>query len=436
MKTKSKTKGRPKGKFWSFKRARAYVRKLGIKSYNEWEGFCLDGFLKPKSIPSTPYNIYKNDGWLGWKDWLNHNRLPGARRRYSLNENFFKKWSHNMAYILGFWFADGHIDIKANVFSITQHISDQYLLKEILKKMGSNSRLIHHNNCVVLRINSKTIVKDIIAIGGKPAKSLDCVFPTIPNEYLPDFIRGLWDGDGCISNSKWRGYDYYRASLFSGSSQFIRAAKEIINKNIPLTKGFIGTAIQKTGTMVNGWPLSRDSIVYRFVLGINDTRRLRDYIYQHNGLKLDRKYKKFIKAGAIKFTKPVTTIDYPSARKYSLGLGLRSKTEWFEYFKIHKRPNNIPANPLERYKNKGWVNWYHWLGKIKEDFLSFEMARKIVRGFRFGGRCEYHKWLQDNPIKNIPSAPFMVYKKEWVDWYDWLGKKRPLSKEKLLKSRI
>jgi len=31
------------------------------------------------------------------------------KRRYLLNEKFFDKWSSEMAYILGFWFADGYM---------------------------------------------------------------------------------------------------------------------------------------------------------------------------------------------------------------------------------------------------------------------------------------------------------------------------------------
>jgi len=42
-------------------------------------------------------------------------------RKYKVNDDFFKIWSHNMAYILGFWFSDGCIIDKKDgtqLFSI------------------------------------------------------------------------------------------------------------------------------------------------------------------------------------------------------------------------------------------------------------------------------------------------------------------------------
>jgi intein/homing endonuclease len=35
-------------------------------------------------------------------------------------------------------------------------------------------------------------------LGGKECKSNDMIFPDIPKEYLADFIRGYFDGDGSI----------------------------------------------------------------------------------------------------------------------------------------------------------------------------------------------------------------------------------------------
>ena len=39
---------------------------------------------------------------------------------YPLNRNFFKKWSNEMAYVLGFIYADGNVPKKLNSFSISQ----------------------------------------------------------------------------------------------------------------------------------------------------------------------------------------------------------------------------------------------------------------------------------------------------------------------------
>ena len=61
-------------------------------------------------------------------------------RKYNVNDNYFKTWSHNMAYILGFWFADGCIMKRCEQyrFNIGQNKKDKYLLKQMLVEMGSN----------------------------------------------------------------------------------------------------------------------------------------------------------------------------------------------------------------------------------------------------------------------------------------------------------
>ena len=42
----------------SFNEAREFVRKLGLKNYEEWEKYCKSG-KKPDDIPSTPWGTYK-----------------------------------------------------------------------------------------------------------------------------------------------------------------------------------------------------------------------------------------------------------------------------------------------------------------------------------------------------------------------------------------
>ena len=50
------------------------------------------------------------------------------------------------------------------------------------------------------------------------------------------------------------------------------------------------------------------------------------------------------------------------AKKIITKLGLKSNMEWREYSKSAKKPNNIPASPDQKYKNKGWVSWADFLG--------------------------------------------------------------------------
>ncbi len=63
-------RSRLKGGYLSFKKARVFVRGLGLKSLREWREYTKSG-MKPDYIPVAPHKVYANDGWAGWTDWLN-----------------------------------------------------------------------------------------------------------------------------------------------------------------------------------------------------------------------------------------------------------------------------------------------------------------------------------------------------------------------------
>jgi hypothetical protein len=62
--------GKFRGTGWQpFKKARAFVRRLGLQSQGDWRAYCRSG-KKPKDIPSSPDNVYAKMGWTGFGDWL------------------------------------------------------------------------------------------------------------------------------------------------------------------------------------------------------------------------------------------------------------------------------------------------------------------------------------------------------------------------------
>ncbi len=57
-----------------FKEAREFVRSLKLKNTYEWEDY-KKGKLEylepiPDNIPKSPNVFYKNDGWIGMRNWL------------------------------------------------------------------------------------------------------------------------------------------------------------------------------------------------------------------------------------------------------------------------------------------------------------------------------------------------------------------------------
>jgi hypothetical protein len=45
------------------------VRGLQLKSEGEWCDY-IKSDIGPDDIPVAPHNVYANDGWAGWGDWL------------------------------------------------------------------------------------------------------------------------------------------------------------------------------------------------------------------------------------------------------------------------------------------------------------------------------------------------------------------------------
>jgi hypothetical protein len=288
-------------KFRSFEKARKFARKLGLKSQIEWNKYRKSG-LRPSDIPSNPCEYYSNKGWTNFNDWLNTDNGFG-RKKYSVYDNFFKGWTHDNAYVLGLWFTDGNTDGKA-MFSICQNENERPLLEKISSVMRSNYPIYpicrHHGHRSIV-IRSQVLVKDLLKKGGKANKSLDIKFPShIPKKYLPDFIRGCWDGDGSIYYTKSAGA--YGSSLSSGSKRFIFKMRKILRKNITDLVGGIYDDFRKKGKiMPNGKKMKKDSHTYSLKFSSNDTRRLGNFMYlSPSDLKIERKYKKFLLAGPVR----------------------------------------------------------------------------------------------------------------------------------------
>ena len=59
----------PVQKWLPYQKAREYVVKLNLKNWSEWSEYCKSG-KKPINIPNAPKIIYKNKGWKGISDFL------------------------------------------------------------------------------------------------------------------------------------------------------------------------------------------------------------------------------------------------------------------------------------------------------------------------------------------------------------------------------
>lgn len=196
-------------------------------------------------------------------------------RKYRINENYFKTWTSNMAYMLGFWFADGCI-YRERMFDITVHSKDKYILKKFAEELEYEGNIQDYVDRQAYRLNFSciTIYNDIIALGGKECKSTDITFPKIPKQYLSDFIRGYFDGDGCAMRIKG---GRLNTAFTCGSENFINSLWKVLKEEAGIEGG------------------SYDKSCYTLKFGNKDSIKIGEYIYKNNPeLFLQRKYNKFI----------------------------------------------------------------------------------------------------------------------------------------------
>ena len=64
--------------FWSFEKARAYVRKLGLKNNDEWVVFRKSS-RRPDYIPASPQRVYKEE-FVSVGDWLGTGSIGGQEK--------------------------------------------------------------------------------------------------------------------------------------------------------------------------------------------------------------------------------------------------------------------------------------------------------------------------------------------------------------------
>lgn len=163
---------------------------------------------------------------------LKINRMGLKREdKYCYNENFFEKIdTEEKAYWLGFIYADGYVqrnkDKRNSELGIELQIGDIEHLKKFNKSINGNVevkikerfdyRYGHSNTHCVIRLYKSKIVDDLIKLGVVPNKSHIITFPQLNKDMVLPFIRGFFDGDGCIQLNKQRGchkFDFACASI-------------------------------------------------------------------------------------------------------------------------------------------------------------------------------------------------------------------------------
>lgn len=151
---------------------------------------------------------------------------------YAINEAFFSSWSPEMAYILGLLMSDGCLSrTKKGSYRISLCLNDKELLENVARTMGSEHDVVkskYQERQYIFIFGREKMAQDLLKLGMKPRKSLDIEFPYVPEEYLRDFIRGVFDGDGSVFYTKRSKKSPLRTKFVSASEPFMVGLKKAL----------------------------------------------------------------------------------------------------------------------------------------------------------------------------------------------------------------
>lgn len=260
---------------------------LGVKKqepYSNWTKWEENYIIEHFSADQKELIIARlNRTWMAIRNKakkLGVNRESRSHFVEGINHYFFDTWSEEMAYILGFIAADGNINKLKYKLGIKLSIKDEQHLIKIRNILAPKQPLRYYINkknkkYVSLEISSKYMCSSLIKLGIVPKKSLILKFPTVPEQFIKDFIRGDFDGDGCISKDSNSGYWQMN---FLGTYDLLTSISQHINKNT------------NSGHRL---PRLLKSNIHIIKYAMYDSIKLCNYMYKDATIYLDRKYEKF-----------------------------------------------------------------------------------------------------------------------------------------------
>lgn len=183
----------------------------------------------------------------------------GGWNRYRYNASFFKSWTKEMAYVLGYLYADGCVmDARSSrtqymtviskdresIELIKQLLSPEHsiIIRKPIERKYPDGKIYRSSYGYILRIGSRELYKDLCTFGLHPNKSKSILFPSVPAGYLSDFVRGYFDGDGCVFLNFERGVTGERmlkklvVIFTSGSDKFLEGLDSILAKTLSINR--------------------------------------------------------------------------------------------------------------------------------------------------------------------------------------------------------
>ena len=224
------------------------------------------------------------------------NHISNRRIRHDI---FSKIETELQAYLLGFYSADGSINEKRKTFRIHLQKQDSelvYLYKDIIspdartftvevhKTTGRNGQEVNAHESFGVDITSAKLCTDLVNLGIGYNKSYsDLHIPEMPENLVRHFIRGYFDGDGCIT--VW-------LSKEKGKSDRVRGKFDICAKSASILNEFI-KFFATHDIKINLNYLKRDDMYRISTSSKKELEKIYNILYKDSNFYLSRKFNKF-----------------------------------------------------------------------------------------------------------------------------------------------
>lgn len=187
--------------------------------------------------------------------------------------DFWTNWTSNVAYILGFAYADGTVNPKRDTLIICQ--KDRTIL-DMIALVSPFKSLIYSKSSKVwrLRFTSKGLTKVLSGYGVVPNKTEYGFWPPkLPVKYANHYIRGFLDGDGTF--------------FFDGS----RAALRFVCHKLTYLECLRNAFLEQS---IDGGHIFKDGNNFRLVYSAKQKITMAgNYLYDNSRIFIPRKFEIF-----------------------------------------------------------------------------------------------------------------------------------------------
>jgi hypothetical protein len=300
--------------------------------------------------------------------------------KYKYNRNFFSKINtKDKAYWLGFMYSDGCNQPKYNKATVLLSVKDIKHLKKLCRSMKINlkciyiyppsptaiikGRYINAKYSCRLSINSKKVSEDLLKLGVFPQKAETLDFPKeswVPNKLMSHFIRGLFDGDGCITKSMNKNVIHYRI-LIASSPIFCNKFSKYIKKELNITVGI--------------WNCKKLKIKIASISGNRQVKNFCDWMYNKSKNYLERKYLIYKNLNNL-----IKNLNKKLKKHHSKYIGItfdKTRNKWMATGRKNKILYNIGRFDSEKKAHKA-QQYFYKSNKIKPKYLSKIITKETL----------------------------------------------------------